>query len=918
MLVFLYDEWMTFASRFFASICTLFLLMLLVPHAEAATLSGALIRLDRTKAGIAPGPILVEITPTTVATEGKVVFQLDSRWTSGTHFSTSASSYTTTTAGIPSGFTALPLQSATATSISGHTLTFSINDLTVGTPYAFFITGGFPLNASAAEYLTVLSTQTAGSSPIDSQNVWIETSVNDQIVVNATVPSASTNLTVTLTPEQNNDTNRQDSTLDFTIVYGSDAALTGPLTLQASWDLGTPEGQAVPTQDILAYVDGSAGNAYGGTVPVINTSNRTITWSIPSYPSGLPNQSVRFSLKTTSTYTGEKRVGASVHAQIPAPVQSSISSYNVTYLYVPTTESPQGTSVPTTSEPTVSQVVPQFSSVSLTSVRDSSAQFSVSVSSAAQIAARYGTSPRNLSLKVTTSEPALKHQLRLPDLKPETDYYVIFDAIVDGVRVATSDTYTFQTAQTKTDFPKILTDSLVVLQDGSPVYGKPSLEGSTQKITVVANQVIDLQLTIAQSNLIGSAVASLRSASVLGLTDDQETEPDLSQTTLTEIATQRYVGKMRTPSQVGLYYLVLRIETKTGDIEETHLATIRLVPPMIVVDQDGKPIENVKAVVKRFDERSRLYIPITAGSTQIRSTLRSDEKGLLAFNLSEGKYEIALKAIGYTEKTIPVVIEFSDANPYDTVTLKEIPLSFALLVSYYSNIGDNIFHTLRSSVHTVSSSPRFWDLFFFATLVAILFFILSSVSLRLGIPMVELLPALIQHLQFERAVHARHIFHGTIHNSLTDEAIAGARVSLHNSDRKQLKSFAKTNILGEFALIVPTGQKTLCFDVQRKGFEALSECAPSDFTHAHPLKLRPSATNYQFKVRDFFNSVVYVLIDFSLEFLIVAALLCELYLLLTNRIALFSTFFVLTLICIGTWAIWKHLWHTKMNHLQSW
>src|SRR5260221_478009 len=111
------------------------------------------IRFDRMKAGTSPGNVLVTLTTSSaVSTEAKLKLTFDPRYVPGTHFSTTASSFTTSTASLPAGATSLPLTSSTATSVTGQTIVFSINNLTANTTYAFYITGGFLLNPNAGSF----------------------------------------------------------------------------------------------------------------------------------------------------------------------------------------------------------------------------------------------------------------------------------------------------------------------------------------------------------------------------------------------------------------------------------------------------------------------------------------------------------------------------------------------------------------------------------------------------------------------------------------------------------------------------------------------------------------------------------------------------------------------------------------------
>ncbi len=68
---------------------------------------------------------------------------------------------------------------------------------------------------------------------------------------------------------------------------------------------GALESAGMPTDTTIAvyfgdnmdYVDYSATEAYRSTSPIIDKTNKTISWLIPSLPNGMINQKVKFQLK---------------------------------------------------------------------------------------------------------------------------------------------------------------------------------------------------------------------------------------------------------------------------------------------------------------------------------------------------------------------------------------------------------------------------------------------------------------------------------------------------------------------------------------------------------------------------------------------------------------------------------------------
>lgn len=93
---------------------------LLVPNqARAATFTNATIAPNRAQAGVAPGKILVMAQSAQNATENGLKVTVGSAWSiSGT-----ASNFTVSTAGLPSGITAWP-GIGTATNVAGQSIAF--------------------------------------------------------------------------------------------------------------------------------------------------------------------------------------------------------------------------------------------------------------------------------------------------------------------------------------------------------------------------------------------------------------------------------------------------------------------------------------------------------------------------------------------------------------------------------------------------------------------------------------------------------------------------------------------------------------------------------------------------------------------------------------------------------------------------
>lgn len=181
-------------SRIALSLCLVIIANLIAPvffspfRAKAAPFTQAMIRLDRMAAGESDD-ILVVVKPATTATEND--FQID--FHEDFSVDSTNTNITVSTTGLPAevageSLTAWPGIGSNASAVSGELVTFSSDDLTPGTLYGFFITGGITNPATPGQYRTTMRTRDSGPTEIDSTDVALRIISDDQIVITAIVP----------------------------------------------------------------------------------------------------------------------------------------------------------------------------------------------------------------------------------------------------------------------------------------------------------------------------------------------------------------------------------------------------------------------------------------------------------------------------------------------------------------------------------------------------------------------------------------------------------------------------------------------------------------------------------------------------------------------------------------------------------
>ncbi len=651
-------------------VCTILFAVIIPTHVvSAGNFAGVMMRSERTKVGLNPTPILVEVTPATLGTENKLTFQLDSRLTSGTHFSTTAGDYTTDTSDLPAGFTALPLSSATATNVSGQTVTFGINDLTVGTSYAFYITGGFPVNPAATQYMTIMSTATSGDVVIDTQNVWTETHSNDQITITATVPPAQGDFNLSVDTDAPL-TVDQHAVLTYTLFYSSGMTSSTPLTLQAQWYQGTIEGASSPSVDVVSYQAGSSTKAYGEIEAIIDLSRNTITWTIPSLPSGVGEQSVSFQLKTRDSYTGGKKVVFPVRARITHP--SSVTDMEVLRTYVYTQESSitPSTPVPTPFFDTSAPVT--ITSIQPRTITPTSLTIDVETSAPILLTTLCGQDRTRLGNTVVDPKAVSRHSVTLPNLTPNTKYYFRFYALIDGELRPLSEIFTLQTALQTTEG-----NTGPLLLSASEFWGNLflALGGQTQtsvpQLISAVNQVVDLEFAIPGS-AIQTATVFIQDAQVLGITSADNTEYQTSQSTAMQIGPTLFATKILLPATKGTYALMLKTNDVYGNMQEYQLARVLTVLPLKVTDLTGKPVEGAQILLSKYNEQTKLFDVIPDSAMSLHNPMFSDEVGVVTTPFFTGKYEAIISKDGFeTQKLVYTINPKQDEDLPQVILLYE-------------------------------------------------------------------------------------------------------------------------------------------------------------------------------------------------------------------------------------------------------
>ncbi len=693
---------------------------LMAKQVTAAGLESTTVRLNRMASGESPLPILVEVSPSSNATETGFRLVVDKGWSVNT-------GVTISTLQLPSGVTAWP--GIGFSGVDGQQITFSNSDLTKGVTYGFYFTGGVWLNPSAGDSsIYQWQAMTLVGSTIDGQQyVGIPIAAKDTVVVTGKVSALASDFQIGLTSNSQGVLS-QNQQIGYTLTYGANLhSPTYPLVLTATWGRGSVEGGGGLTVDVADYVVSSASDAYNGTHPVIDLVNRTITWTIPSFPAQTTDQKVSFSLKTNSNYTGASTVHFTVQGDLTASKVVTISSSQIieSYQYASlATPTPIATIVPTveltgvpTATPTATPTpVPvTITNVAISSLDATSATVEVEVSAIPQkLQLRYGLSPVSLNKSLIVLDNNTENKIKIAGLLPSTAYF--FRVTAD---TTTSDVFTFITPSTPL-LPSGLSQLLATVVSSDQILYDNRDSGQTKpsvQIIMPVAQPYMVQFNLPPTYMIKLAQVWLRNKHVLGIVSAAGNDPNSVVADLINSGNDGYQAYLKTPSIPGVYEMYLRIYDFRGNIVEQKVGELKVVLPIRIVDQNGKGIERAQVTFYYFTP-ARIY-QLWHGTGLLTNPTYSESNGTVNTILIEGQYKMAVTAIGYKSKTMEFVV--SPENGYPQVSLERLPITIGAVVGFYTTtISDSYTFVLNTAVELFHSG-RFIQLLWVIMLGMLIF-----------------------------------------------------------------------------------------------------------------------------------------------------------------------------------------------------
>jgi len=643
------------------------------------------------------------------------------------------------------------------------------------------------------------------------------------------------------------ETVNQNTEITYTITYGSNLYYASGLTIQAEWTLGTAEGSVTPDVEVVDYVISSASDAYSSTPAVIDLINRTITWTISSFPAQTTSQTVSFTLETNENYTGSNEVNFTVYGRTINGSITVSDEVDNTYQYDPTlvtptptpTSSPTPTPTPTSSSSTTSSptstptptptITPSptalaFESVSIQSLLSSSARLQVTLNEAAKIKVSYGTRLNNLNTAIQSLSFLKSQQIELSELQPDTTYYVQITATSASGKSAKSDIFTFKTSPVSVvPEPDITT---LVVTSNNVILTSPTIFKENKKIipsiVLPIDSVYEFRFEVKDYKSIKKIEAVLRNKYVLGIAFPEKAEASTEKTFLTQVSPGVFEGRLKTPIDPGRYEIVVRVFDTQGNIAEKKVADVKIVKNLTVLREGSTtPVEGARILISYFDFNANDFIPLSPTAYSVKNPSYTDAKGEDNIVLPAEKYKASVSAIGYAAKEVEFKISDKTGDDYPTIYLKH-EFGVTSFAAYLYNSFIDLMNLTKLYLITIGSSNRFFEFNATLSLLITLIIIFFGLSIHTKIPLNQL-HSYIFNLFRKRSKKfvSKNIF-GKVLNYENGLPESGVTIYLIDGVKDDIIYQAKTNKLGEFYFRKPE-LENYKFLIMKEGFEDLPE-----------------------------------------------------------------------------------------------
>lgn len=735
--------------------------------------------------------------------------------------------------------------------------------------------------------------------------------------VTATVPADPSDFSVLTQQVTSGDNFPQNSDIQYKISYGSELNTPVNFTLEAQWYDGETEDQST-TVSVVDYLSGSATNAYGGAVPVIDTVNKKISWEITNFPPNA-NQTVTFKLRTNANYQGSQIVTFKVAGRIDGPgFITPDSEVFSTYLYsAPPTPTPSPTPSnpspgPTTSPtPTPAPASPEFQSVQIRTISDNSAQIYIQTLPATKSTIRYGTEIKSLNKSISSSNFTTDQFITLIGLTPDTKYYFQVISTTPAGKQVTSDIYTFTTAL-DSEIPTVNLDSFVATSNETilTLLGGSGSEAQLKNNYIVVPTGTVFQFKFALNAPSGAKVqAVIRKSDVLGTsTFVKKQEASTEIVNLVEIEPGVYAGNLQTNDKSGTYEIYAKITDKNGNISEQKIANLKVINKFTTLNKtNGKPIEGARVLFYIFNESTNKYQVIPASALAEGNPVYTDKFGQVNTVLPQARYKAEISRLGFKDQTVKFTIGIKDGQNFPVVKMEKEGFNLFSTIKYYLRTANDIFlFNTQIYAQILTGSARFFDLVAFVVLTCLVLLALFSFSRKNHVP-ISSFRSYFFYLKDKNARNDRYI-HGVVYDN-HDQPIPQANVYLTNEVDEAIISHVKTNRNGEF--FFKKGKDKYLIMVMKKGYQTTNLVRYEERDHVK-FKINLEQEGGVREIAHSFGHIIESILGMGFEVILIASLIFEI--LFLNSFGLLKTlpFLALSGFNLLLWTL-----HVKHKHWEN-
>lgn len=705
----------------------------------------------------------------------------------------------------------------------------------------------------------------------------------ENVSVSATVPAKPEDYQLSVTADPRDSRQSQNSEIHYVITYGSNLNYdTEPFIIRATLLPGRINGSPISSLYIADIVQGKATNGYMMTSPMIDTISHTITWTIPSLPAQKKNQTISFTLKTNTAYTGSDVVDFDVNVKAIAPDITLTAVMSESYMY----KEPPAVITPSPT-PTPEPIRPVVTSLTTNQVTNNTVTFTLTTDIPTKVTAT-ATSISNKSSQVI-QDPRIGrwHQITISNLLPNTSYLisvVVTDTHGQSTKSTTMSIHTtISYTPIQIDVSSLVISSLDTIfqpdvqslnRIGSPFATLPINTPYTFQLRIPdAKKIIRMQGIVTDTQVLGISIDSLLDTVVA-----KEPETSTEMIDMAELTPSIFTGTLKTKPTSGVYELRVRITDVNNNITEHLIGTVSVVHPFTVKNENtGEPIEHARIFLSRYFPKTGQYTPLSPTFVSTRNPLFTNSKGEASFVLPEGTYKALITFQG-TEKTVLFAIDNYKHAGFPVVSITPSPLSAAGYLQYYSqNTLDILVNSVIIFGASVGSSQHLFEAFSAFILILLFFMTLLAFSSRTLIPITSI-PRYIIHGIHLLISSPSHIYiSGTVLDGSTRKPISLADVTIIDISTDTIATMLKTDKSGRYFFKVDN-RTSFRIDVRKNGYVVVEpvvyqpELSPAVLTHV----LHTHHPNHVHYVAHLFVRTIQTLLGASFEVLIVLTGVLEL------------------------------------------